>query len=97
MSLALLVDIDPHRHLSLHLQVKTALIALVDSGQLAGSLPAPAMLARDLRVFSGSIRRAYDELVEMGLFKTEQFGYSVVSGPVADGHARVATAALNQQ
>ncbi len=78
MSLAQLVDIDPHRHSPLHLQVKTALIALVDSGQLIGSLPAPARLARDLHVFSGSIRRAYDELVEMGLFKTERFGYSVV-------------------
>lgn len=77
MQLADRVAVDPNLHMPLNLQVKTALARLLDSGELSGALPPPGQLARELRVFSGSIRRAYDELVADGRLCTEGFGYRV--------------------
>ncbi len=91
MRLADLVDIDPYLHMPLNLQVKTALARLLDRGELNGQLPSPGQLARELRVFSGSIRRAYDELVADGRLCTEGFDYRVAAAESPRGASELET------
>ena len=77
MTLAAQLELDPKSPMPLQRQIQQALMQLIDSGELDGPLPSPAQLARELRVCTGSIRRAYAGLVELGIFEQVHLRYWV--------------------
>ena len=77
MTLAAQLQLNPGAPVPLQRQLQLALMQLIDDGKLDGPLPSPGQLARDLRICTGSIRRAYGELVEIGIFEQIHLGYAV--------------------
>ena len=79
---ALLLDVDKERPTPAYLQLRERLVEAISSGALppGSALPSERQLATDLGLSRMTVRRAFEELVEVGLVEQRQGSGTYVRG-----------------